>query len=121
MKKKINTLTALLFFSLLPLTLFSSCDKDTNCYLDVLVVDEASRAPVSNVNVDIFQTNGTVNDNGITGNDGIYKTHFVAPAVLSIKVTLPLGDGTERRGDGTVRLKEGETVTSTITLGKQIF
>ena len=62
MKKKFHILPLLLFFSILPLAFFTSCDKDTNCYVDVLVVDEATRVPVSGVEVMLYQNNGSPND-----------------------------------------------------------
>ena len=122
MKKKINILAALLFISLLPMALFSSCDKDTNSYVDVLVLDEATRNPVSDVNVILYQTNGgEVTDTGYTNADGIYSTYFTAPAILSIKVSKAVANNGERRGNGTVRLREGEKVTAEINLASEIF
>ena len=46
MNKKNKIFSVLLFISLLPISLFSSCDKDTHCYLNVHVLDEATREPV---------------------------------------------------------------------------
>ena len=87
MKKKIHILSVLLFISLLPTVLFTACDKDTNCYVDVLVLDEATRKPVSNVIVELYQgnniTDGLNYDTGVTNEEGIYSTHFVAPAIIS--------------------------------------
>ena len=119
MKKKLLLIPALLFFSLLGTTLFSSCDKDTNSYLDVLVVDEATRAPISGAAITITQEHGETYDEGVTGADGIYSTHFVSPAILNVKAELQLETGGRRRGTTTVRVKEGETVTATVTLPLQ--
>ena len=115
----------MLFFSILPLAFFASCDKDTNSYLEVLVIDDATKAPISGANVDITQTGGgTVQAHGVTGADGIFKTMFKAPAIVKVKASLPIPvsqGGGERRGETQVRLLEGETLTAKISLTDQIF
>lgn len=120
MNKKIFLLPALLFISLLSTTLFCSCDKDTNSYLEVLVVDETTRNPISNVNIFISQEHGEVSAEGVTGADGIFSTHFTKPAILTVKAELRLDSGGKRKGETTVRIKDGETVTATITLPAQV-
>lgn len=121
MNKKITLLSALLFISMLSLSLFTSCDKDTNCYLDVLVVDEATRTPIPGAKIVINQTGGSVYDEGITGENGVYSTHFNAPAVLYVNATLDMGNSGERRGNGAVRLVEGEVKTVTIPMPADIY
>ena len=121
MNKKATFLSALLFISMLSLSFFTSCDKDTNCYLDVLVVDEASRAPIPGAKIVISQTGGSVHDEGITGENGVYSTHFSAPAVLYINATLAMPNEGERRGNGAVRLVEGEVKTVTIPMPADIY
>lgn len=122
MKKKINILAALLCFSLLPTAFFASCDKDTNSYVDVLVLDEADRSPISDAQVIFHQgTGGEITDTGMTDANGIYSTFFYNPAILSIKVSKSVANGGTRRGEGTVRLREGEKVTAQITLASEIF
>lgn len=125
MKKKINRLCLLLFISLLPTALFSSCDKDTNCYLDVLVVDENTKAPISGAIVELYQNNCDPSDynyrNGATGADGIYSTFFEAPGIFSVKASLNLAEGGQRRGTGTVRTIEGETKTVTVILTNDVY
>ena len=121
MNKKITLLSALLFISMLSLSLFTSCDKDTNCYLDVLVVDEATRAPIPGAKIVINQTGGSVYDEGVTGENGVYSTHVSAPAVLYVNATLDMGNGGERRGNGAVRLVEGEVKTVTIPMPADIY
>ena len=124
MKKKIHSLSLLLFFSLLPLAFFTSCDSDTNCYLDVQVVDEVTKAPVPSAIVELYQNNCDPSDynyrKGTTGADGIYSTYFEAPGIYSIKATLPIAEGGRREGSGTVRTLEGETKTVTILLAPGI-
>lgn len=121
MNKKITLLALILFLSTLSLSLFTSCDKDTNCYLEVLVLDEASRAPIPGAKIVISQNGGSVHDEGVTAENGIYTTHFSAPAILNIKATLDMGNDGERRGETAVRLKEGETITATVTMTSEIF
>ena len=136
MKKKNLFLSAMLFFSILPLTLFTSCDKDTNCYLDVKVVDETSVNPISGevisgipipgAEIEVYQDGGSVHAKGITNGDGVYSTYFNAPAIVKIKAALQLYDGAgnpagQRRGETSVRLIQGETVTGKITLGSQVY
>ena len=122
MNKKRTFIPVLLFFSLLTLPIFSSCDKDTNCYLTVLVRDEATHAPIPLANVTISQNGGSLRADGVTGVDGTFQTYFVAPAIINVKATLPQPEGVgERRGETSIRLKEGETVTATVTLTPEIF
>lgn len=125
MNKKNKFLSVLLFISLLPVALFSSCDKDTHCYLNVHVLDEATREPVSGVTVKIYQNGNTIYSGdraviGITDELGIYKHAFDAPAILKIDATLDVQFG-ERRGTTDVRLEEGKTKDATITLSTQVF
>ena len=117
MKKKHLLFAAMLFFSILPFTFFSSCDKDTNCYLDVLVIDEATRNPISGAEVDISQTGGNIKANGVTGKDGIHSFSFKVPAIVAIKATYKdTISGAMRYGSASVRLIEGERLTRTVTL-----
>lgn len=121
MNKKVTLLSLLLFISLLSCSLFTACDKDTNCYLDVLVVDETSRAPIAGAKITISQNGGSVYDEGVTGSDGVYSTHFSAPAVVNINAVLDMGNSGERRGSNAVRLIEGEVKTVTIPMSAEIF
>lgn len=125
MKKKILFASAMLFFSILPMLLFTGCDKDTNSYLEVLVIDDATKLPISGANVDITQSNGgTIQVHGVTDKDGLFKATFKAPAIVKVKASLPIPieqGGGERRGETQVRLLEGETVPAKITLTEQIF
>jgi len=111
----------LLFISLLSCLTFSSCDKDTNCYLDVTVVDETTRAPIAGAKITISQNGGSLHDEGITDANGLYSTHFSAPAVVNIDAVLDMGNDGERRGSNAVRLIEGEVKTVTIPMPAEIF
>ncbi len=136
MKKKNLFFSAMLFFSILPLTLFAGCDKDTNCYLEVKVVEEStvnpisgaviSGIPVPGAVIEVYQDGGNVHANGITNGSGTFSTYFNAPAIVKIKAKLNLYNAAgqyagERRGETAVRLKQGETITAQITLGSQIY
>lgn len=125
MKKKIHIFSVLLFISLLPLSLFTSCDKDTTSYVDVLVVDEGNRAPVPGVKVQLYQHNCDASDynyaEGITNAEGIFSSQYNAPGIINIRVTLDVENNGWRTGKGSVRLIEGETKTAQITLGSEIF
>lgn len=121
MKKKNCVLAVLLFISLLPVAFFASCDKDTNSYVDVLVLNQTGRTPVSGVTVELYQNSCDTSDYkyaiGITNTEGIFSTHYDSPGILKIKATLVTPDGT-RHGEGDVRLVEGETKTVQVTLGE---
>lgn len=118
----------MLFFSILPLALFTSCDKDTNCYLKVFVIDDDTKMPISGAFVIISQRNGGTVSNqedqdkgkNITGPDGTYTAKFSAPAIVTVNVALHVTGG-ERRGETQVRLLEGETLTAKINLTSQIY
>lgn len=117
MNKKITRISVLLLFSLLSMPFFSSCDKDTNCYLTVVVRDSGTHNPIPLANVEISQNGGTLHAEGVTDLEGSYQTYFVAPAIVNVEARLPMPDGVgERRGNTSIRLKEGETVVANITM-----
>ena len=125
MKKKILFASVMLFFSILPMLLFTGCDKDTNCYLEVSVIDDDTKAPIPNAIIDISQSGGgVVHVQGVTDNGGNFKATFKAPAIVKVKASLPRPDaqgGGERRGETQVRLLEGETLTAKISLTGQYY
>ena len=122
MNKKRILLPALLFISLLTAAVFSACDKDTNCYLDVMVVEEGTRTPVPNAKIEIYQEQGSVHDEGTTDANGKYSTHFPAPAILTVDARLIVDEENNGHRDGstTVRTADGETVTAIVTLASEI-
>ena len=122
MNKKSILFPALLFISLLTPVFFSSCDKDTNCYLDVYVVEEGSRKAVSGAKIEITQEQGAIHDEGVTDAEGKYSTRFPAPAILTINATLveDVENNGHRDGSTTVRTTDGETVSATVTLASEI-
>ena len=125
MKKKIFMTSAMLFFSILPLAFFTSCDKDTNSYLEVLVIDDTTKDPIPGANVDITQPNGgTIQVHGMTDDKGLFKATFKSPAIVKVEASLPIPTsqgGGKRRGNTQVRLLEGETLTATISLTDQPY
>ncbi|MCR5589416.1 MAG: hypothetical protein K6F72_07355 [Bacteroidales bacterium] len=124
MKKKNLNWGVVLFFSLLPIALFSACDKDTNCYLDVQVYNGATEIPFSNTKVEIYQSVCDPSDHnyrlGMSDMQGQYKTSFTAPAILKIKVTYMLDTIRPdlyqgyRTSEVAKRIIEGETTTATV-------
>lgn len=125
MKKTRLILSATLFISMLSFALFSSCDKDTNCYLEVKVYDSMTKIPIPNAEVEIYQNGGTVYALGYTDGGGKFATHFVAPAIVEIRAKLDIYSDTirigERRATGSVRLAEGETKVAQLAMTDQIF
>lgn len=126
MKKRHFILCATLLISMLSVALFSACDRDTNCYLDVKIIDSNTKNPIPLAHVEIYQDGGTVHAYGITGNDGVYSTFFVAPAIVSIRAKLDVFNENgvrvgERRAQGSARLTEGEVKTATLSMTEQIF
>ncbi len=126
MKKRHFILCATLLFSMLSVALFSGCDRDTNCYLDVKVVDSNTKKPIPLAVVEVYQDGGTVHALGTTGSDGVYSTFFVAPAIVSIRAKLDVFNENgvrvgERRANGAMRLVAGETKTVQLSMTEQVF
>ena len=133
MKKKCLFILSLVLFSGLTM-FFSACDKDTNSYVDVYVVDEATKKPLPAAYVKIDIENSYVNQSGYTDGSGHYLTSFRDPAIFNVNVEYegaecygmngeydPLVYKCYRVGSNTVRLKEGETVEVTVNVGAEIF
>lgn len=144
MKKKSFLLIGALLISALSSMLFTSCDKDTWCYIDVTVLDSKNEnAPAGGawVKIQYVKQNeadplnpvtGTIADTGQCDNAGVYRTKFAAPAIFTIQARIDEPDELNgksyyREGEKSIRLKEGETVTATVkvtgekTLGRADF
>lgn len=144
MKKKVLSTIGILFISLLSTVAFTSCDKDTWCYLDVTVLDSRNNnLPASGawVKVQYVKTNeadpqnnvvGTISDTGQCNVNGVYSTKFAAPAIFTVTARINEPDTLNnkyyyREGERSVRLKPGEIVTTTVkvtgekTLGRADF
>lgn len=130
MKKKILSLTLLILMGGLSAFFFGACDKDTNCYVEITVIDEITNLPVKGANVKIDIDNSYVNAEGVTNAAGRFDAVFSAPAIFNVAVKYETGyDDTYtpdvfycyRKGNNTIRLKEGETVKSTVILEEAII
>lgn len=131
MKKKILVLTCLFLMGGLSICFFNSCDKDTTCRIKVSVIDEVSRAPLPGVFVRFLDIDTSFgNPQGITDMAGMFETEFKAPAILNVEAVYETGYDDSiftrdryychRDGSNTVRLKEGETVETTIVIEKEV-
>ncbi|MBQ3983462.1 MAG: hypothetical protein II633_06785 [Bacteroidales bacterium] len=132
MKKKSLLLIGTLLISVLSTSLLTSCNKDTWCYIDVTVVDSKNQdmpAPGAWVKIQYVKDNpsdpsnpitGTISDTGQCNEMGIYKTRFAAPAIFTVTARIDEPDTLNnhrfyyREGEKSVRLKEGEIVTTTV-------
>ena len=133
MKKKCLSLIGILLISALSALVFSACDKDTWCYLDVTVIDSKNNnAPAGGawVKVQYVKKNeadpmnnivGTISDTGQCNANGIYKTKFAAPAIFTVIARVKEPDTLNnkeyyREGEKSIRLKEGEVVSTTVKI-----
>jgi hypothetical protein len=134
MQKKHLFFAGVALISGLSALFFNACDKDTDCYVKVNVVDivtdslnNTDTLPVSGAYVKIDIDSSMVNAEGKTNAAGIFSTVFTAPAIFNIAVKYTVLDtptydpskfDVYRRGSNTIRLKEGDTVFSTVILEK---
>lgn len=149
MKKTFVAFAFAVLISALSLVSFVSCDKDTDCGLKVEVLKKNTNEPVSDVQISIGHTGGTINASGTTDANGMFEATFHAPAIFDVyackyeyatfydtfQVPYQYMDPTygmvqgyrdsiyvheERIGKRTaltsVRLKDGETVETTLYL-----
>lgn len=144
MKKNSLFLIGTLLISVLSVLLFTSCDKDTWCYIDVTVIDSKNNnlpAPNAWVKIQYVKENpsdptnpitGSISDTGQCDASGVYKTRFAAPAIFTVVARVDEPDTLNNRfyyreGEKSVRLKESETVSTTVkiigdrTLGRADF
>ncbi len=130
MKKKILALACLLLIGGLSAFFFNACDKDTNCYVEVTVLDEASKLPVSNVFIKIDIDSSYIKAEGYTDAAGQFRAEFAAPAIFNVAATYETGYDSVytadkflcyRKGNNTIRLKEGDTVKSVVNLESEII
>ncbi|MBQ6236753.1 MAG: hypothetical protein IJK07_00910 [Bacteroidales bacterium] len=130
MKKKILTLVCLVLIGGLSIFSISACDKDTNCYVRVTVVDEVTHAPIKGVFVKIDIDSSYINAQGYTDASGNFDATFTAPAIFNVAAKYETGYDSVytrelffcyRKGNNTIRLKEGDTVFSTVNLETEIY
>lgn len=129
MKKKGLLLGCALFISILGVATLISCDKDTYSYLDVTVIDQSTGRVVPSAYVEIGTTGSTVGASGYTNESGVFSTKFTAPAVFDIKAQIIIIDTPayplnqwhlHRDGISSVRLKESETVSTTVYIDEEV-
>ncbi len=129
MKKKILAIIGLFLISGLSTVFFTACDDDTNCYVKVNVIDEATKKPVSNVFIKIDIDSSYVSSQGLTDAQGQFFTQFTAPAIYNVAAKYETGYDSlytvdqfycYRKGNNTIRLKEGDTVETTVILESEI-
>ncbi|MCQ2277905.1 MAG: hypothetical protein MJZ62_01270 [Bacteroidales bacterium] len=130
MNKKLLAFACAILIGGLSAILFTACDKDTNCYVQVKVVDETTKAPLKGAFVKIDIDSSFVSSEGHTDALGIFNTTFSAPAIFNVNVVYEDGyDDTYtrdqfycyRKGSNTIRLKEGDTVYTTVNVEKTIY
>ena len=130
MKKKILALAALVLIGGFSIFFFSACDKDTKCYVDVTVIDENTKLPMSGVFVKIDIDSSYIKAEGTTDAAGHFKAEFMAPAIFNVMAKYETGYDSihprelyysYRKGNNTIRLKEGDTVESTVVLEAAII
>ena len=130
MKKKILTLVCLALIGGLSIFSISACDKDTNCYVRITVVDEVTHAPMKGVFVKIDIDSSYINAQGYTDAAGHFDATFTAPAIFNVAAKYETGYDSiytrelffcYRKGNNTIRLKEGDTVFSTVNLETEIY
>ena len=132
MKKKILTHVCLFLMSSLSVISFVACDKDTNCYVSITVIDEDTKAPVPNVFVKIDIDSSYICAKGNTDSKGTFDATFSAPAIFNVSATYENASMYDdvytaeifhcyRKGNNTIRLKEGDTVRTTVVLESTII
>ena len=124
--KKLITLTcfglAALLFTTLAVTQ-SSCQKNTTCDVNILVVDTTGtsglQVPVVGATVYLaasgYKGPGQVTGTATTDNTGHAYLSFKLPAIFDITATGTV-NGTKMTGTGLVQLNIGGTATSTVLI-----
>lgn len=129
MKKKGITVLCALLLSALSIVTLNSCDKDTKSYLDVTVIDQSTGLVVADALVQVTASGSTIGRQGYTNLNGVYSTDFSAPAVFDIRAQMTIIDTPAyplnewhlyRSGSSSIRLKESETVSTTVYIDDEI-
>ena len=128
MKKSLLTTFSVLIICAFSAVLFSSCDKETDSTVDVVVIDQETNLPFAGVNVKICKDNSEISVEGVTDANGRVKATFKAPAIFDVVCTYETGlsDPTTgekfyREGKNSVRLKDGETVECKVIVLKEML
>lgn len=127
MKKRVLLIASSLLISALTSTLMISCDKDTNSYLHVTVVDETDKTKTfEGAEIKVDMNGSAVNREGLTDANGVFFTSFPAPAVFSIQAIYEIAEQSNsttkvyREGKGSARLKDGDTSYVTVALSTEL-
>lgn len=126
--KKLITVSCFLFATILFIGIAvtqSSCAKDTDCTVDIFVVDTTTttcsmsnaQIPVAGASVKLYANipNATVQATGTTDNSGHVHFTFKLPAIFDIKVSatvcsLPMA------GTGLIQLNVGGNASATVLI-----
>lgn len=126
MKKNLLLTVSALIISVFALAMFTSCDKETDCTLSVVVLDEENNnAPFQGASIKIAKDNSAVSVEGVTDANGRFKATFKAPAIFDVVATYETGETDPatgerfyREGKNSVRLEDGENVECRVILLK---
>lgn len=126
MKKNLLVTFSALIISVFAFGLFSSCDKETDCTLTVIVLDqENNNAPFQGASIKVAKDNSAVSVEGVTDANGRFKASFKAPAIFDVVATYETGETDPatgerfyREGKNSVRLNDGENVECRVVLLK---
>ena len=128
MKKSLLITLSALVISAFAAVIFTSCDKETDSTVMVVVIDEETNQPFQGVGVKIAKDNSEVNVEGVTDANGHFKATFKAPAIFDVIATYETGmsDPTTgerfyRQGKNSVRLVDGETVECRVIVLKEML
>ena len=126
MKKSFLTTISALIVSTFVLAMFTSCDKDTDCTLSVILIDEMTGNPFQGAVIKVAKDNSEVNAEGVTDANGRFKATFKAPAIFDVIATYDTGDRDPatgelfyREGRNSVRLEDGKTIECRVVLLKE--
>lgn len=120
-RRNILALSALIV-STLSTPFLTSCNKDTDCALKVVVKDQLTLLPTEGIHVKASKYGTAVEASGYTDANGQVKLVFRDPAVFEVVATKDLGNlyGDTliyyREGSSSVTLKPGETVELQVIL-----
>ncbi len=127
MKKRGLLIASALLISTLTGMFITSCDKDTNSYLHVTVVDETDKSKTfEGAEVKVDMNGSAVKREGLTDANGEFFTSFPAPAVFNVQAIYEIAEQSNsttkvyREGKGSARLKDGDTAYVTVALGTEL-
>lgn len=129
-KKNLILALALLIGGVSASLLMGACDRDTNCYVQVSVIDETTNKPLKGAFVKIDIDSSYVKAEGYSDAQGIFNATFTAPAIFNVNATYEDGYDEEytrtnyycyRKGSSNIRLKEGDTIYTTVLITSDIY